>query len=261
MTYLQLSNAKAQFERYVGSFTVDGGELPPLLLLKADHCQRVAAETRGLSSDLGWSLPEQNSAEAIGLLHDIGRFSQFAEFSTFSDSASIDHGQRGATVIEQAGWLMVLQTEERLAILNGIRYHNCLTIPGNIDERHLALLHLVRDADKLDIFRIVLDAVERDGFRDLPSMLPHISLERTPSPQLLDEIILKKRASLNKVRTLADFLLMQLAWAYDLNYAPSCRRFHDRCIRAKILKHIKGDPRIQAFGQEVDRFISNRISR
>ena len=260
MTQKELFNIRTEFERYVHRFADAGAKLHPLLQLKVEHSKRVAAEARGLSSDLGWSVPAQHAAEATGLLHDIGRFPQFAEFGTFSDSASVDHGERGATVAEQAGWLAGLPDEDRHAILDGIRCHNRLTIPRNIRDGSLAMLRLVRDADKLDIFRVVLDAVERDGFRDLPTMLPNITLDRSPSPQFVNEIVRRRSASVNIVRSLADFLLMQVSWVYDLNYAPTLQRFHDRGVLSRILKHLDGDARIHALGEEVDRFVLNRIS-
>jgi HD superfamily phosphodiesterase len=261
VTQKELFNIRSEFEHYIHRFADVGAELHPLLQLKAEHSECVAAEARELSSDLGWSASEQHSAEAIGLMHDIGRFSQFAESGTFSDSASVDHGERGAAVVEQAGWLAALPDETRHVLLNGIRYHNRLTIPGKIRDRSLAFLRLVRDADKLDIFRIVLDALERDGFRDLPTMLPNITLDRSPSPQLLDEILHRRSASLTNVRSLADFLLMQVSWVYDLNYAPTLQRFHDRGILSRILGQLDGDTRVHAFAEDVRRLVLTRIGR
>ena len=261
MTQSQLSNIRSQFERYVNPFAAAGGGLHPLLQLKLEHSERVATEARELSSDLGWTLSEQTLADAIGLLHDVGRFSQFAEYGTLSDGASVDHGERGAAVVEQAGWLAALPAEDREAILESVRYHNRLTIPTHIHDRSLALLRLVRDADKLDIFRVVLDAVERDGFRDLPAMLPHVTLDRHPSPAFVEHLSDRRYASLSNVNTLADFLLMQVSWAYDLNYLPTLKRFHDRRILLSILKHLDGDARIHALGREVHCYVLNRVGR
>ena len=259
MTESELSNIRKQFARYINGFADTGAKLHPLLQLKAKHCKCVAAEAHGISSDLGWPASEQNAAKALGLLHDIGRFSQFAEFGTFSDSASIDHGERGWTLIKQTGWLSCLPSEERDAILDGVRYHNRQTIPGNLGHQNLAFVRLVRDADKLDIFRVVLDAAERDGFRDLPTMLPNITLDRRPSPQLIEEILRCRCASLSNVKSLADFLLMQVSWVYDLNYTPALKRLHDRGILSRILRQLDDDSRAHALVQEAHRIVQNHI--
>ena len=65
------------------------------------------------------------------------------------------------------------------------------------------------NADKLDVFRVVLDAVNRDGFRDLPDMLPHITLERTCSPEIIEDVRNHRCCSLSDLRSLGDFLLLQ----------------------------------------------------
>ncbi|MDO9542694.1 MAG: HD domain-containing protein [Kiritimatiellia bacterium] len=259
MTKLELSDIRKQFVCYVNGFTDTGAEQHPLLQLKAKHCECVAAEAHGISSDLGWPVSGQNAAEALGFLHDVGRFSQFAEFGTFSDSASVDHGKRGWTAIRQAGWLSRLPSEERNAILDGVRCHNRQTIPGNLGHQSLAFVRLVRDADKLDIFRVVLDAVERDGFRDLPTMLPNVTLDRHSSPLFVDEIFRRKTASLKNVKSLADFLLMQVSWVYDLNYIPAFERLHDRGILSRILGQLDRDSRAHALVQEAHRIVQNHI--
>jgi putative nucleotidyltransferase with HDIG domain len=260
VTTQELFNIKRMFERYVHHFADSSGELHPLLQLKVEHSTRVAAEADELSSDLGWCASERHTAQAAGLLHDIGRFSQYAEFGTFSDAASVDHGERGAGVLREAGWLSNWRSEDAGAILFAVRCHNRLHVPATLRGQRLALLRLVRDADKLDILRIVLDAVERDGFRELPAMLPHIRLDGPVSPQVREEVSSRKCVSLRNVKSLAEFLLMQLSWVYDLNYPPTLRRFHDRGIVPKIMRRIDGDHRIHALGEEISRFVLNRAT-
>ena len=53
---------------------------------------------------------------------------------------------------------------------------------------------------------------------------------------------------------------MQLSWVYDLNYPPAFRRFHDRHFVPRILKHLNGDDRIHALGEDITRFVLNRSS-
>ena len=261
MTAAQLIGIRKEFEHYLGGFHLPGRQLPSPLRLKNEHSVRVAGEARILSFALAWSLSEQNAAEGLGLLHDVGRFSQFSEYGTFADSVSVDHGERGWTVVKKNRWLLPLPLDERETILDGIRYHNRRVIPEDLPARSLGLVRLIRDADKLDIFCIVLDAIERDGFRDLATMLPNITLSHSPSPQLVDEIVRRKSASLNNVRSLADFLLMQVSWMYDLNYLPTFQRVHDHGILPRILSYIDGDVRVHAFGEEVHRLVLNRIGK
>ena len=55
------------------------------------------------------------TARAAALLHDAGRFQQYAEYKTFSDALSEDHAELGVKVIQNSGLLdnvkSVQQTE------------------------------------------------------------------------------------------------------------------------------------------------------
>ena len=257
---MQLSDMEKQFDAHLEKFIPKGGCLPRPLALKAAHCRRVATEARDMSSELDWPAHEQHLAQTAGLLHDIGRFSQYAEFGTFWDAASVDHGERGAAMLREARWLADWDSEDLNAVLIAVRYHNRLGVPATVRDEHLALLRLVRDADKLDILRLVLDAVERDGFRDLPTMLPHVRMEGLVSPAVIDQVSRGECASLNNVRSLADFLLMQLSWVYDLNYPPAFRRLHDRSVVPRIMNQVDGDRRIHALGEDITHFVLNRSS-
>ena len=255
MTSSQLQEIKRRFGLYLKDFAPAGGSLPPPLALKADHCRRVSNEAGSVSRDLEW--PDQNvdTAVAAGLLHDIGRFTQYTEYRTFSDSLSVDHGERGAEVLEQTGLLADLDSPDCESIVYTVRRHNCLSVPQTGKSRKNALLRLIRDCDKLDIFRIVLGEVERDGFKSLPEMLAGISLERTVSSAVTEEILTDRRASMVNVKTLADFMLMQFSWIYDLNYTASVIRFRDRRILQRIIRQIESDANVERILAEAESFL------
>jgi len=230
MTDLQLQEIKEWFESYTGTFASGDGSFHPPLQLKVDHSQRVADNARQLAENLGWIPSDANRAEALGWLHDIGRFSQFAEFGTFTDATSINHGERGWKIAREDGILFPLKTKEQNILLDGIRYHNAKTEPDHLGEENLRFLKLIRDADKLDIFHFVLTSVQRDGFQELPKMLPQVVLKGPVSPRIIHEIQTRRSCSITEVRSLADFLLMQLSWIYDLNYSASFRQIIERDI-------------------------------
>jgi len=234
-------------------------DLHPMLQLKVDHSTRVAAEARALSSELGWPASKRNAAETLGLVHDIGRFSQFADYGTFSDAASVDHGERGWTVIQQTGWFRRFPVLERAAILDGVRYHNRRVIPEGLSAMSFRFVRLIRDADKLDIFRVVLDALDRDGFRELPEMFPNITLDRSPSPAILDEVFRERNGALQNVKSLGDFLVMQLSWMYDLNYGPTFRRVQNRDILPRLLSQLTASSAVRALGEQARQFVSDRL--
>ena len=230
MTNLQLQGIMEWFESYVGSFASSDGSFHPPLQVKVDHSKRVADNARQLAEDLAWNPSEANRAEALGWLHDIGRFSQFAEFGTFTDATSINHGERGWEVVRDSRILSMLPPSEQEILLAGIRHHNARTEPDHLDKESLRFLKLIRDADKLDILRFVLTSIQKDGFRDLPGMLPQVVLKGPVNPKIIHEIQTRRSCSITEVRSLADFLLMQLSWIYDLNYSAAFRQIIERKI-------------------------------
>ena len=255
----QLAEIKSWFTGYLQSFAPEGETIHPMLELKVRHSERVAEEARGLAADLGWPESEQNTAEALGMLHDIGRFPQFAEYGTFSDAVSVDHGECGWSVAERAPVLAALPSPERQQILAGIRHHNARAMPDDLPRDDLRFLELIRDADKLDVFQVVLEAVRRDGFRDLPEMLPHVTLERSCSPQVIEDVRNRRCCSLNDLRSLGDFLVMQLSWVSDINTLPALRRIRDRRIVSQILSQLPQSPALERLGEAVNGYLTERL--
>ncbi|MFH1476493.1 MAG: HD domain-containing protein [Verrucomicrobiota bacterium] len=252
-----LANLRKWFRHYIRQFTPKGARMHPLLQLKLRHSERVAQEARALASDLGWPPDCRNAAEALGLLHDIGRFAQFAAHRTFADARSFDHGECGWEITRKTAPLSGLPRAERERILDGIRYHNRRVIPDTIAPRRRVFINLIRDADKLDIFRVTLESVARNGFQDLPEMLPGITLGRAPSPAIIRELRRRQTCSLRKIESLGDFFVMQLSWIYDLCYMPTYRRVVERRILPRILGLIDGNVRVQDLGIQLNQWITS----
>src|SRR6056297_2020367 len=118
MTDRQLSEIRTVFDKYLVDFRVGTDNFHPFLELKLTHSEHVADEARSLSSDLRWSEQERNDAEAIGLLHDVGRFRQFTDYHTFSDADSVDHGELGWHIVREKNFLKHIPHEERWPILD-----------------------------------------------------------------------------------------------------------------------------------------------
>ena len=260
MTGLQLQEIKERFNRYAGTFAAADGTLHPFLQLKVDHSQRVADNARQLAEDLGWNPSEANCAEAVGWLHDIGRFSQFAEFGTFTDATSVNHGERGWEVVRESNVLSALPPAEQEILLAGIRYHNARVEPDHLNKESLRFLKLIRDADKLDILQFVLTAVQRDGFQDLPRMLPQVVLDGPINPELIDEILAHRSCSIEKVRSLADFLLMQLSWVYDLNYSAALKRVSELSIVDRVESFCSENQKVGQIVQEIRSFMEQKLT-
>ena len=233
---------------------------PAAITIKLDHTRRVAENAHAIARELGWKEDDVLLSEALGWLHDVGRFDQYAEFGHYHDATSFDHGLRGFDVVRGASILSSLTESRRNALLEGIRHHNAKTIPDSVSPLALPFLKLIRDADKLDIFRVVADEIERDGFRELAGMWPHIDLNGPVSPCLLLAVRSQPSVDIALLRSLADFLVLQISWVRDLNCAPSFAMVRHRKLLAPLSAHLPSDPAVQEFLCETLAWLDERIA-
>jgi len=231
---------KAWFETYVDRFRDGAHVLCPPLELKLAHSLRVADNARLIADDLGLPGEERRLAEACGLVHDVGRFPQYAEFGSFRDADTVDHGAHGRRVLETQGRFPFFNKGDCEVLLDVVQYHNRRTsdIPAGRETRTAHLLGLIRDADKLDVMDLVLQSVAADGFQDLPTMLPQIRLSRDVSQRVLMEAAERQSVSIGNLATLGDYLVMLAVWFYDLNYPPSRRIAVERGIMDRIQREL-----------------------
>ncbi len=252
----QLIQIKQWFESFVDEFRQSTGILPPPLVLKLDHTRSVAKIAREIAQELRWSPEDIHLGEALGWLHDVGRFAQFAEFGHLHDATSVNHGLRGFEIVQNSSLVESLAEDQRGCLLDGIRYHNAKSIPTQVAPSSLPFLKLIRDADKLDIYRVVLEGLARDGFQELAGIWPHVDLQGSVSPRLLHEIRTQRNVDFVHVQSLADFLLLQAFWIYDLQYAPTRAYIRRHRILETLATYLPNDPSIRLFLDDVQIYLS-----
>lgn len=240
MTKEGQESLRTWFERYVDRFRDRDGFLHPMLELKRCHSLRVAENARFIAAALSFPESEQRLAEGVGLVHDVGRFTQFAQHGSFRDADTVDHGAEGRRVLEAQNLSFLPDSRDRERLFCVVEYHNRkrTDIPSGLSAEQDRLLRLIRDADKLDIMELVLRAVVIDGFQDLREMLPHIRLCRELSPGVLAEAAKTRSVSNGNLSTVADFLVMMATWCYDMNYPPTRRLAVQRGILPRIRREL-----------------------
>ncbi|NLI77684.1 MAG: HD domain-containing protein [Candidatus Riflebacteria bacterium] len=247
------------FDAYVDRFRQPSGGLEPMLELKYFHCGRVAAVAEGIAADLGWPADEVRLARTVGLLHDVGRFSQFRQFGTYHDPVSVDHGQRGCEVLAAERALDGCPAGLARLIRGTVRLHNARALPPSLRPAAGRFVRLVRDADKIDALRIFDEAIETGTLRDNPEICWNMPRHGPLSPRLLEDVGQGRIGSYAEVRSVDDFQLVLLSWAFDLQFGPSRRRarvagYFDRMvgrlpdgplvrrIASHVFQALEGDP-------------------
>lgn len=187
--------------------------------LKRVHSLKVADEMTVIGSRLGLDAPALLVARTIGLLHDVGRFQQFKTYGTFNDFASVDHGDLGERIITTNGLLADFGPLQRTIIAKSIRYHNKKSLPAGESESVMFFTRLIRDADKLDIYRLVAERVAGQDGLMLPGNI---------SEALIADLMAGGKVDYKRVRNAAEMRVMHISWIFDINFEPTFRLIRER---------------------------------
>ncbi len=260
----EVARLRERFLAYARSFYTDAPDpdldLKAAIDLKIEHTLRVCEESRYISAALGLAADGRHLAEVAAIFHDVGRFPQYAHYHTFSDGKSEDHAALGVRVLRERKFLAALGPAEDL-LLRVIGYHNRLALPGSDAETPTALFfsRLLRDADKLDIYRVVTDyyrrpASQRNGWVawELPDT-PGIS------EAVCDDLMAERAVHKDRLRNLNDFKLLQVGWVYDINFAPALRRLCERGYLRMLRAALPDSPRIEAIFEKIDAYVAQRM--
>jgi hypothetical protein len=221
MTGSDLQFFKSWFSEFCKSFHLDDEKEQRNITLKEDHtlhvCRNILAVARGESLDTN----EMMLAETIALFHDIGRFPQYAQYRTFKDSISVNHGLLGANTLLEKKVLDRIPRREHDIIVDAVKFHNAFTVADIVDDDKLRFLKLIRDADKLDIWRVFIEFYESADEERSDAVGLGLPDDPSYSKEILPLVHNRQIISLTKLRTLNDFKLLQLSWIFDLNFVAS----------------------------------------
>jgi len=226
-----LEAASAWFEAYYRSQADDAPEDAVHLELKRLHCCKVRNEAAALAESLELSPRLGELAAIAGLCHDVGRFPQYRRYKTFSDSQSVNHARLGTATLSRHGGLGDLSRRDRTLVRTAIVVHNRRLLPAALlsgdDAEALTLARLIRDADKLDIVRVMLEHFQADGPKDEVVFLGQPDTGRV-NPAIVNDILAGKLGSYASMASTSDFALLLLSWINDMAYPWTRHQFFAR---------------------------------
>jgi len=210
------------FSQYVRSFYSDDPYIAQNIKLKEYHSLRVCQNASLICGSEQLPDDELYLAMTIALFHDIGRFEQFQKYRTFKDSESENHALLSVNILKSEKVLSSLTSEEQEMIFTAISHHNAKKLPQNLNRECLFHCRLVRDADKLDILKVLDDHYSIKDKSPNPAL--ELGLPDIPeySHYMVDDILNNRISSTAGVRTCNDLRLSRLAWSL---ICTSLRRF------------------------------------
>ncbi len=257
----QLDALYRWFQGYVGGFSSDNIRVQAHLKLKQQHTYRVCAEMRHLAGCL--ALPDRDAriAEAIALLHDTGRFEQFLRYQTFMDSRSENHCLLGLRVLSEHNVLREVDESERRIIEQSIEFHGAISLP-DLPADTILFARLIRDADKIDIFHVVIKNY-KDYLSKPEGFVLEVAFPDTPgcSPEVVAAVLARQPIDYRQLKTIDDVKLMQLGWVFDINFAASLARIRDRGYLDELIRLLPDTPEINHLTGFVMDYVKQAIER
>jgi HD superfamily phosphodiesterase len=229
-----LKNLKKWFADYVSAFYTDDYDDNLALNVKKGHTMRVCENIVMIGRKLDMSKHDLIIAETIALFHDLGRFKQFKEYGTYNDMISANHARLGLREMAAHKVLSICLKAEKELIIKAVNYHNSLKLPSGENERTLHFIRLIRDADKLDIWKVFLEFFHEKNNRQNNIFMLDLPDEPEYSNEFIEALQRQTMASMKDMKTLNDFKLLQIGWVYDLNFVPAVQVVQSHNIIERI---------------------------
>lgn len=262
MTEQQLQQFKSWFADYIADFYGTSAYIDANLELKETHTDYVCKETLYIAESISLSENDRRIAATVGLFHDLGRFEQFTKYQTYSDAKSENHNKMAVRILKEYGILNDLPQTEQNIILTAIKLHGVKHLPPDLDEHTPLHAHIIRDADKLDIYRVLTEKYidYKNDPENFPLEIEYVD-EPWCSPHIVEAIENYAQVDYTMLKTLNDMKLLLLAMIFDVNFAPTLKRIKQHGYVDQLLQLLPNDEVMKNVGQIIHTYIENIINR
>lgn len=229
---IEIIKAKEFFKQYVSNYDVKNGRIN----LKIIHTYHVAENSKIIAKNMGLNQEEQNLAELIGLLHDIGRFEQVRLYNSFNDRETVDHASKGLEVLYADKLIRKYIEDDKYdsIIYKSIQNHNKLRIEKGLTNKELLYTQIIRDADNIDIFRGLLEQKIEDfgkfGTKDISKEIL--------TPYFYESFKEERLLEYDKAKNDMDIIVAIIAHIYTLNFSESLKLIKDNDYINKLVKRL-----------------------
>ncbi|MCR5795183.1 MAG: HD domain-containing protein [Solobacterium sp.] len=249
---LDYHRAVKAFYEYVLPYEGD-----PKAQLKIVHTFRTVENADRISGSLKLDDEQRELVQIIALLHDIGRFEQVRRWNDFRDSRSVDHALLGAQILS-GGLIRRFVSDPRWddVILTCVAKHSSYSVEDIEDEHVRMHLHILRDADKLDIFRVraeephaVFGAVTKQGIE-----------QGNVSEDVVRTFMSHECIRIADKKTETDSVVMIAAMIFDMHMTETFRMLKERDLPGRVFDRyaFRDAETIKKIRAEADRYIQDK---
>ncbi|MFH1148661.1 MAG: HD domain-containing protein [Pseudomonadota bacterium] len=245
------------FDQFIQDFLHGSDEDNANIRLKIDHSLRVLDEAKRITAYLNLDPRRAELAHISALLHDIGRLIQYVRYKTFNDRRSENHARLGVDTLCRTRILADCPPEDRRLILGAISLHNRFSLPERIDQGLGLLARILRDADKLDIVRVLMPHFTGDVPRNGVVTLGLKTDPAACTQSILDDALSGRLGKYEEMAWVNDFKLLVCTWIYDFNFKIS----RETILERKYLDQLFGSLPKEAVFELLEQRLRNALSK
>ncbi|AQQ70790.1 hypothetical protein SMSP2_01151 [Limihaloglobus sulfuriphilus] len=259
-----IKNRLIWFADFVDSHLCEDEFINRNIELKREHTKMVCLEMQRLCEILKLDPRLTELAMITALYHDLGRFPQIVEYRTFSDPQSCCHATESINVMNRNSLLEGLDETDSNAIKTAVKLHNKLDFDTeSLDEKQLLLTRMIRDADKIDIYRVISEAYH-EYLKDPQSYNRAIGFgdfeQKKATPEIAAAVIKGKPVLYAGVKTFTDRKLLHLGWLFQIHYDAALNRIHSRGYIKMLLESLPDCPLCCKVRTTVESYVKNRLA-
>lgn len=236
------------FTLYTDTFDEIKKQVGDMCELKKIHTREVADNSIRIAGDMGLSDYDTDIAWIIGELHDFARFGQAAVTNSLDDSDEYQHAQQGVRLLFDCGLIEdiihdydKMCDEDKIVIKKAIYYHSDYQLPDDLTERERMFCKIIREADQLDIFRVIAETDWGVTYGCSPGEL----LKTDISAPIEEAFYNRRMAEYSKRVTPADFHMAHVAICFGLESESARKRAVQQGYIMKMLDIEFSDPDVQ----------------
>ncbi len=186
--------------------------------IKEEHTLKVLE----IAQEIKHELPEELhfSLELSALFHDIGRFEQLRIYNTLVDKLSCNHGHLGLKVLKKEKFLNSLPLEIQKHVKTAVLLHNSFALAPNLPKEYALITHAVRDADKADILRVMVENFENPQ-ENANTLQLNVKDEDNFNPKILKNLLEGKPISYADLEYINDFRMLLGGWLNHFYFKSS----------------------------------------
>lgn len=249
-----LSEHKKKFLQYAETFKNVPDAAP--LRLKVEHtflvlehaCRIVESFSLDPSVPCEFAQDEELGRAAVlaALYHDCGRFPQFRRYRTFLDAQSVNHAVLSFRVVRDEGFLLGESRRVQRLSQCAVLLHNRRMLSPHLERHARFAVDVVRDADKLDILRIMAGYLT-EALPSKDAVLLHVKDVPSRWSEKVERDVLQGFVpSYTDLRFVNDFRLLLGSWMGVLRFEATRRVLAESGLMDNILEPLKKLPGLRS---------------